>query len=321
MDLIRPQNKEVVYTFPFCFLLAEYVLGMYVYWMLPGEYNWIDEALALVLFAWTIMYAIRVKKEPFDKETLIFTCIALFYLLYSFLIRSNIPIAICSDFFVQVKPFIGYFMFIYIGFTLNDRQKEILKQLSLFLFFVTLALLIINLPTGLMRTLIHVFGHPTHYGTGLISIAFVYLFCSDLKNKKDVLIFVIILSFSLLSTRSKIYGFYAAAMFFTLVLRGNIVLKFSLRNILILAMLIPIVVYVAWTKINFYFVDFNDFDKETIARPMLYYTGWQLLFDYFPFGSGLASFGSFHSGVYYSPLYEEYGLDMVWGLEPESPDF
>lgn len=34
----------------------------------------------------------------------------------------------------------------------------------------------------------------------------------------------------------------------------------------------------------------------------------------FPLGAGFATFGSHISGVYYSPLYKEYGLSLIWGL-------
>ena len=43
-------------------------------------------------------------------------------------------------------------------------------------------------------------------------------------------------------------------------------------------------------------------------------TSGRILYDYFPFGSGLASFGTFASGEYYSALYEAYGIDQLWGL-------
>ena len=41
----------------------------------------------------------------------------------------------------------------------------------------------------------------------------------------------------------------------------------------------------------------------------------------FPLGSGFATFGTYMSGEYYSPLYYEYGLNTVWGLWPSNPTF
>ncbi|GAL24252.1 oligosaccharide repeat unit polymerase Wzy [Vibrio variabilis] len=43
--------------------------------------------------------------------------------------------------------------------------------------------------------------------------------------------------------------------------------------------------------------------------------------DFFPFGSGLGTFGSWMSRVNYSPLYHEYGLSSFWGLSPDDSRF
>jgi O-antigen ligase len=43
--------------------------------------------------------------------------------------------------------------------------------------------------------------------------------------------------------------------------------------------------------------------------------------DYFPLGTGLASFGSHASRIYYSSVYFEYGLSNVWGLSPQFSGF
>ena len=47
---------------------------------------------------------------------------------------------------------------------------------------------------------------------------------------------------------------------------------------------------------------------------MLYVTAPQILYDYFPFGSGFASYGTYSSGVYYSKIYSDYGIDGIWGM-------
>lgn len=50
-------------------------------------------------------------------------------------------------------------------------------------------------------------------------------------------------------------------------------------------------------------------------------TSMQILYDYFPFGSGLGSFGTFASAEYYSPVYSAYGIDHLWGLSKDMPAF
>ena len=58
-----------------------------------------------------------------------------------------------------------------------------------------------------------------------------------------------------------------------------------------------------------------------IALYVLYATAPQILIDYFPFGSGFASFGTFSSGVYYSSIYSKYGIDGVWGMSKDHYNF
>jgi len=319
---IKNIQKEAIYTFPFCFLLIEFIIGMYLNDVFLSIFSFTDELFAIILLLWTIKYAAFVKKQPFNKEVIVFTGVALFYFLYSLYIRSNVFPAICGDLLIQLKPFIGYFMFGYIFFRLNEGQKTVLKRVCLLLFVITVVIVFVGIVSGrMLSTLYYVYGHSTRYGTSLILIALTYLFCSDFKDKKAVLVFVIILSFSLLSMRAKVYGFYAVTLFLILVLRGDIEIKLSVKNIIILSCLILLAIYVARDKVIYYFMDFNIEDEHSMARPLLYVTAWQLLFDYFPFGSGLASFATHYSGVYYSNIYVDYGLDGVWGLLEKEPAF
>jgi O-antigen ligase len=62
-------------------------------------------------------------------------------------------------------------------------------------------------------------------------------------------------------------------------------------------------------------------DPNSLARVALHYTSIEIARDHFPFGTGLASFGSYASSVYYSDVYGEYGLTKVWGLSPAYPAY
>lgn len=319
---INRSEKEIVYSFPFVFILLEYIFGMYLNNTFYGtpifEYTTsTDEILAIVLLLWTLKYAFLKRKEPFNKETKIFAAVSLFYLIYSFIIKSNIPVAIFSDLLIQTKPFIGYFMFAYIGFVLNNSQKRILKKVSVYLFILTAIVGLLALLIDI-RLLTFLYSHPTYYGSALALIGLTYLFCADIKNKRDIYIFIVILSFSLISGRSKIYGFCAFAIFYVYVLRGNLDLKISTKNIFLFSIAILLVLYVSWEKIAFYFMGANS---EDMARYAMYSVTLDIFGDYFPFGSGLGSFGTAFSATYYSPLYSDYGLDNVWGLDPSHTAF
>jgi hypothetical protein len=42
---------------------------------------------------------------------------------------------------------------------------------------------------------------------------------------------------------------------------------------------------------------------------------WDVLADYFPFGSGFATYANPASMTWYSPIYTKYNLDSIWGLD------
>lgn len=66
-----------------------------------------------------------------------------------------------------------------------------------------------------------------------------------------------------------------------------------------------------------------DPDVTVIAgshpRMALYVGSLAVARDYFPLGAGLGRYGSYMSEVHYSPVYDRYGLDAVYGLGPEYP--
>ena len=78
----------------------------------------------------------------------------------------------------------------------------------------------------------------------------------------------------------------------------------------------------AWEKFQFYFITGSSDDMtESFARPALYQGAFVILKDYFLFGPGLGSYANFASAEYYSPLYYEYGLNQVFGLEEGEGSF
>lgn len=57
--------------------------------------------------------------------------------------------------------------------------------------------------------------------------------------------------------------------------------------------------------------------RERAPRNVLYVAAYQISQDYFPFGSGQGTFGSYPVGKVYSPIYYDYDLTTVHGLSPE----
>ena len=76
---------------------------------------------------------------------------------------------------------------------------------------------------------------------------------------------------------------------------------------------------ITWKRFDAYYI--SGMSNDEIARPMAYKTSLKILFDYWPFGSGMGSFACNGAWQYYSPLYFKYNLDGIWGLSPNAGGF
>lgn len=65
----------------------------------------------------------------------------------------------------------------------------------------------------------------------------------------------------------------------------------------------------------------NYFATKDSPRYLLLKNSLILFKDNFPFGTGLATYGSSESFKYYSPIYYEIGFNNAWGLSPETGYF
>lgn len=74
---------------------------------------------------------------------------------------------------------------------------------------------------------------------------------------------------------------------------------------------VPLVIMIGWGQIMYYF--FSSIQGDS-ARYQLLDKSIQIAIDHFPLGAGFATFGSYFSSEYYSPLYGMYGISRVFGL-------
>ena len=100
-------------------------------------------------------------------------------------------------------------------------------------------------------------------------------------------------------------------------------LKFkSPKTAISIALMMVVVLYVTWFKFEAYYVSGFQEGAERMARPESYKVAFgSILWDYFPFGSGMGSFGCAAAADFYSPLYFKYKMNDIWGLTPEEPMF
>ena len=303
--------------FLFLFML---IFGILLYGFIGFDYT--DELCALGLFSIFGIYLFTTPHWSFNKGFLFTIGIFIFYICYSFYIRSNTKIAILADATVQIKPYLAFFCIYSMMPQLNDRQKKLLQSVCLLCW-------IILIPIGIAgaineQTLRMTMGHPAYFAAAVTCLSLTYLYCSKFSINEKI-IFIIMLVLGILSGRSKFYGFFTFSFFVIFYFSAIKQFKLNLKNGIILTLMIIVMLFVAWKKIDLYFyhamTSVDESEKDMIARYVLYATFPQILTDYFPFGSGFASFGTFYSGAYYSNIYVEYGIDNVWGMTKNHYNF
>lgn len=283
----------IIYIFALTF-------GVILYNPIGREFRYIDEGI----IAFLVLYWITNPKFVLKKEFLLFSGIALFYLLYTFMYPINVNRAIWMDFFLQIKPYLAFYSIYQIDFTFYERDKQAICR------FCLLAAVLI-LPYGLLyfgQYLMGIFYLPAHFATMMEILGISYLTFSK-KRKKDLIISILIMSIGLLSLRSKFFGFFTIYIGILLFWDPNKRYKiFTFKNIFIFTIILGIALYFAWNKIYFYFVIGSSLENM-MARPYMYYMAGVILNDYPLLGTGLGTYASYASSLFYSPLYYMYKMN------------
>ena len=302
-------------------LVFSLIFGVVFYDITEG-FKFIDElcaGLLCLLYGYYVFHTPNWSVNKFFLTTLGFF---FFYLVYSFQIHCNVKAAIISDFIIQLKPYLAFFTVYAFAPRLNKQMK---KNVQLLAIVFSVYLLIIGVIGIFDPSVISILlGHTSRLATASSIMAMLYLYSSDYTSK-DRLIFLILLSVGLLSLRSKAYGFFVISMFAVFYVNNTFKLKFNVKNIGLLLCVLLFTVVIAWEKIDLYFIQggFGG-DRETsdlYARMALYYFSMDIFTDYFPFGSGFATYATVSSATYYSPLYNKYGMDLLFGLTEDDPKF
>ena len=285
-------------------------------------FGYVDEicaVLLLLLFGYKVFHS---KTWEFDKTFLFVIGVFIFYLIYSIAISSNTTGGILTDFVIQIKPYLAFFCVYAIRPNLSENKRKIIRQLTI---LCGLYVLVIGVAGQVSEDVIrNTFFHPSRLATASSIIAMLYLYCSD-YTKTDRILFILLLSIGILSGRSKHFGFFAVCSLMVLFLNKSFDMKFNFKNVALFVIMIALAAFVTRDKIYFYFVTGGFGDgreaEDLYARMALYFFSIKVFIDYLPFGSGFATYATFASGSYYSPIYTKYGMENMYGLTKSSPEF
>ena len=271
---------------------------------LPG-FKSVDEAMTALLIVYTFIQKRHPDTNPGPwKEYFTFIGILAFYVVYSLMMQVNVAGAVWIEFVQQIRPY----SIIFCTWILNPQFTDKQKKWMLASMILTLASWIVYHPETLesSRAEFPVLGQLA-ICTGMAY----YLFTEE--RKRNSYIAVALVMTGMLAPKYKFMG--EVVCFIALVFFIKKHLNFrSAKTIVTICLLMVIVIIVVWQKFDVYYV--SGWTNEALARPMTYKTAFELLWDYFPLGPGMGTFASWGAAEYYSPLYYDYGLNHIWGLQP-----
>lgn len=281
------------------------------------NFDWSDEILTVLLLVYALgKRRYLVKNKLRTTEISIYILLMVFYLAYSLIIQVTTPRGVFLDILQQVRPYAVFYLTWMMAPEFTNKQKKRIKLVMLLSFFGYLIAFIVK------PSLVTPYGGGESAALGQIALCcamIYYLFSKQTKKNRNIAILIMLLG--LISGKSKYFG--ECVVFIALVVFVKSKINYtSVTTLLKVAALGAVVIFFTWTKFNAYYVEGFQENAETMARPATYETGMTIMFrDYIPFGSGLGSFGTAAAAKEYSPLYYEYQLDEIWGLNPENPMF
>lgn len=296
-------NRYSYFTFYWSVLLCSVfpvILGL----------GYVDEFMAFSVFGVMLLYHLKNKKQiPLPVK--LYFLFVVFYFVYSLLLSLNVISALLFDVIQQSKPFVAFWGVFYLYPSFSLPKQFSLRRLSIIVSVIIVGVIIV---LGRENAIMFFTGHESGYGGLCLLIAIVYYYCSK-RNKNNLIVFFTILGLGLLSGKAKFYGEFCVALYLFFLCKKKI--KVSIKNIVSGTLLIMIIILATSEKFDLYFGSAARNEGDGIARVVLYLRSFDVLSDYFPLGSGFGTYASYASSKYYSQLYYRYGMNSVYGLEPD----
>ena len=272
---------------------------------LPG-FSSVDEVMMGILLVYTfMMYSNRsINRRPWKEFMVCYSVIA-FYTIYSLIFGANVSGGVWLDLMQEVRPF----TMVFCTWILNPRFTKNQKKWMLASMVLTLFSWIAYHPESFESANAE---FPVLGQLAICTGMAWYLFTK--KSKRNRYIAVALVLTGMVAPKFKFMGEVVCFIAFVFYVKNRLNFK-SPKTIIYCLLIITIILTVTWARVDVYYV--SGLQNEELARPMSYKTSLKILYDYFPFGSGMGSFACNGAWKFFSPLYYKYNLTGIWGLSPE----
>lgn len=278
---------------------------------LPG-FSSVDEVMTILLFVYTLwMYGNNrsINRRPW-KEFMVCISLIAFYTVYSLLFGANVAGGVWLDLMQEIRPY----SIIFCTWILNPRFTKKQKKWMLGTMVLTLFSWIFYHPQTLDTQVEAEF--PVLGQLAICTGMSWYLFTKETKRNRNIALLLVLTG--MLAPKFKFMGEVVCFIGFVYFVKNRLNFK-SPKTIIYAVLLVTVILMVTWTRFDTYYV--SGLSNENLARPMTYKTSLQILWDYFPLGSGMGTFACNGAWKFYSPLYYKYNLNGIWGLGDASVGF
>ena len=273
----------------------------------------VDEIMTVILIGYTFTkintrYVVKRPRKEYDQFLMILT----FFTIYGLLFGANIQKAVLRDLVQWIRPF----SVIYCTWILNPQFTKKQKMIMLYSMIATMMAWFIYHPEARSG------GNAEFAVLGQLAMCtgMAWYLLTDPTKTNTYIATALVLS-GMMAPKFKFLGEVVCFIYVIYFMQNRLKFK-SPKTAISIALMMAVVLYVTWFKFEAYYVSGFEEGAERMARPESYKVAFgQILWDYFPFGSGMGSFGSAAAADFYSPLYYKYKMDDIWGLTPDNPMF
>lgn len=277
-------------------------------------FSYIDEAPLLIFFAIMLLKTIRTGKITSKRENRGYIIALIIFVLTG--LAGNVLYQyqpwnlVITDLITNLKFFgaIAFFSMWMDADTLNTNR---IPSMARFLTVVLTILFLLGQFTNIfpskyrygIKVAVLFYEHPTYLaGICVFLIAIMTIYGAE-KSKLYIAFDLIILAFTL---RSKAIAGVAIYILLYIVIK-KLHAKLTTGQIFVVGL---VGIICAWSQIYFYFISLGG----KSARSVMLLTSITILKDYFPIGTGFATFASHSAAVNYSPVYTKYGFELIYEL-------
>lgn len=307
MNIYRINKNSIILIVVILLFLFSTVVEDYIH-----IFSYYDEVIAIVGLV-ALFFSRRYDKDE-QKILLAGMMLVVFSLLSNLIFKyQKIGVAIL-DAFLNVKFWLALFFGMgsskYFRIERHRKLVSTLVKKIVILFVILFALdNLFGIFTPIMREGLrstHLFyWQPTYLVAYCVWMIMILI---SLDNRKRTLKYLFLLLLLMCTTyRSKAIAAVAlfVAIYYLAFIRKK---RVTTKTFLIF---LPAVILIGWEQIYWYFFSPIRLDS---ARNVLTIVAFKIAREKFPFGSGFGTFASRLSGIYYSPLYDLYGISSVNGL-------